>query len=192
MNPLWYGYGTLIALLLWLLLYVYVRARRRTRPVGPPCQAHRTLFGPEERFLFSVLKQAVGDEFEVFGKIRASEILRPRKGASRNEARDLLRAMAGRRFTFVLCHKADLSIAAIVEMNRHDHARKSLDAGDPAAELCRAAGLPLIPIQASPYYDPEEIRAAILEEVRREPVFPAELDGHRIEPRISSLDGLPF
>lgn len=190
MNPLWYGYGALIALLLWLLLYV--RARRRTRPVGPPCQAHRTLFSPGERFLFSVLKQAVGDEFEVFGKIRASEILRPRKDASRSEARDLLRVMAGRRFTFVLCHKADLSIAAIVDMDRHGHARKSPDAGDPAAELCRAAGLPLISIPASPHYDPEEIRAAILEEVRREPVFPAELDGRRIEPRISSLDGLPF
>lgn len=190
MNPLWYGYGALIVLLLWLLLYL--RARRHMRPVGFSCQAQRTLFDPEERFLFSALKEAIGDQFEVFGKIHASEILHPRKGASRNEARDLLRAMAGRRFTFVLCHKADLSIAAIVEMSRHGHARKFPEAGDPAAELCRAANLPLIPIQASPYYDPEEIRATILEEVRREPVFPVELDGRRIEPRISSLDGLPF
>jgi hypothetical protein len=150
------------------------------------------LFNLGERSLFSVLKQAVGDEFEVFGKVCASEILQPRQGTSRNQARDLLRAIAGRKFTFVLCHKADLSIAAIVEMNRHGHARKSRDEGDPAAELCRAVGLPLITIAAGPYYDLEEIRTAILEEVRREPVFPDELNGRRIEPRISNLDGLPL
>jgi hypothetical protein len=150
------------------------------------------LFSPEERSLFAVLKHAVGDEFEVFGKIRASEILKPRQGVSRNQARVLLRAMVGRRFTFVLCHKADLSVAAIVEMNRHGHARKSSDAGDRAAELCHATDLPLISIPASLYYDPEEIRTVILEEVRREPVLPTEFDGGRIEPRISSLKGLPF
>lgn len=192
MNWLWYIYGAAGVLLLWLLIRVLPR-RKLKRARTLPCQIKRILFSPEEQALFAVLKNAVADEFEVFAKIRASDVLAPHRNVGRKEAGELYQTMAGRRFAFVLCHKADLSVACVVELAEHGTGRKAQDADDPVALLCYAAGLPLIRIPASPYYDAIEIAQMVSDEVRREPaIIHGESEGGRIEPRISNLEDLKF
>ncbi|WP_333687904.1 DUF2726 domain-containing protein [Methylococcus capsulatus] len=192
MNWLWYLYGAAAVLAIGGLLRTLPRRKlRRARTL--PCQIKRILFSPEEHALFAVLKSAIGDDFEVFAKIRASDILSPHRGSGRREAGELYQSMAGRRFTFVLCHKPDLSVAGIVELAEHGAGRKAQEADEPVALLCHAAGLPLIRIPASPYYDMGEIARQIRDEIRREPVFiHGDGEGGRIEPRISSLEDLKF
>ncbi|QJD29845.1 DUF2726 domain-containing protein [Methylococcus geothermalis] len=192
MNWLWYIYGAAGLMVAWWLIRAIPRRKlKRARTV--PCQIKRMLFSPEEQALFAVLKGAVGDEFEIFAKIRASDILSPHRGAGRREAGELYQSMAGRRFTFVLCHKADLSVAGIVELAEHGAGRKAQDTDDPVALLCHAAGLPLIRIPASPYYDAGEIARQVMDEIRREPaIVHGDGEGGRIEPRISNLEDLKF
>ncbi|MDF9391844.1 MULTISPECIES: DUF2726 domain-containing protein [Methylococcus] len=189
---LWYLYG-LAALLAvgWLIRAIPRRKLKRARTM--PCQIKRILFSPEEHALFAVLKSAIGNEFEIFAKIRASDILSPHPGIGRREAGELYQSMAGRRFTFVLCHKPDLSVAGIVELAEHGTGRKLQEPDDPVVLLCHAAGLPLIRIPASPYYDTGEIARQVKDEIRREPVFVhGDSESGRIEPRISSLEDLKF
>ncbi|UZR29268.1 DUF2726 domain-containing protein [Methylococcus mesophilus] len=192
MNWLWYIYGAAALVAVGGLMRAIPRRRlRRARSL--PCQIKRVLFSPEEHALFAVLKSAVEEEFEIFAKIRASDILSPHRSIARKEAAELYQSMAGRRFTFVLCHKADLSVAGIVELTEHAAGRKSQEADDPVALLCHAAGLPLIRIPASPYYDPGEIARQVRDEIRREPaIIHGDSEGGRIEPRISSLEDLKF
>ncbi|QXP83496.1 DUF2726 domain-containing protein [Methylococcus sp. ANG] len=192
MNWLWYLYGAAALLAVsWLIRAIPRRKLRRARTL--PCQIKRILFSPEEHALFAVLKSAVEDEFEIFAKIRASDILSPHRGISRKEAGKLYQSMAGRRFTFVLCHKADLSVAGIVELGEHGAGRKAQETDDPVALLCHAAGLPLIRVPASPYYDTGEIARQVRDEIRREPaIVHGDSEGGRIEPRISNLEDLKF
>ncbi|MEW6037302.1 MAG: DUF2726 domain-containing protein [Pseudomonadota bacterium] len=192
MNWLWYLYGAAALLAVGGLMRAIPRRKlRRARTL--PCQIKRILFSPEEHTLFAVLKSAVEDEFEIFAKIRASDILSPHRGIGRKEAGELYQSMAGRRFTFVLCHKADLSVAGVVELAGHAAERKAQDADDPVALLCHAAGLPLIRVPASPYYDSGEIGRQVREEIRREPAIAhGDSEGGRIEPRISNLENLKF
>lgn len=191
MNWLWYIYGAAGVLALGLLIRALTR-RNDKRARAVPCQVNRVLFSPEEQALFAVLKYAIGDDFEVFAKIRASDVLSPHRGISRKEAGDLYKAMAGRRFTFVLCLKVDLSVAGVVELAEHGHSRRTADPDDPVVLLCRSSGLPLVRIPASPYYEPGEIERLVMDEIRREPALPMEAEGGRREPRISSLDGIKF
>ena len=41
----------------------------------PSYQAAKALFTPAERSFFGVLKQTVGAEFEIFGKVRVADII---------------------------------------------------------------------------------------------------------------------
>ncbi|MEY2700063.1 MAG: hypothetical protein RIQ52_818 [Pseudomonadota bacterium] len=176
-----------------LMLFVLRRSPdRRLHALRPPFEKHTQLFTPEERALFLVLQQAVAGDFAVFGKLRVADILHPSRHADKAILKPLLRQLSGRRFQFVLCHKADLSVAGVVQMEERSHHRRPHDAPlDPLIEICSQVGLPLVRIIASPCYEVSEIQQKIMDEVRREPVFVAEPDGRK-EPRISGLDHIDF
>lgn len=178
-----------------VLMMVFISRRnpgRRSHILKPPFEKHTQLFTPEERALFLVLQQALAGDFVVLGKLRVADILHPGRNADKTVLKPLLRQLSGRRFQFVLCHEADLSVAGVVQMEERGRHRKPQDAPlDPLIDVCAQAGLPMVRIIASPYYEVGEIQQKIMDEVRREPVFVAEPDGRK-EPRISSLDHIDF
>lgn len=163
---------------------------RRGKSARPGYQKRDFLFSPEERLFFAALKQAVGEEYEIFGRIPAREVVVPRLGSGRNPPQDELDDLAGHYFPFVLCDKADLSIACAVQLQEHAFAgKKSAAPVDPLRPVCQAAGLPLVHFEAGPLYDAHEIREAIAAAVRKEPLYVIESDGRR-EPRFSGLENL--
>ncbi len=148
------------------------------------------LFSPEERLFHAALKQAVGDDYEVFGKIRAGDVVFLRPNSSRNGQQAEFEAIEDHHFAFLLCNKSDLSIACAVLLREHIVAgKKSPGAPDPLKPICHAAGLPLVAFEAGPLYDANEIKEAIAQAVRKEPLYLTESDGRK-EPRISRLDNL--
>jgi hypothetical protein len=161
------------------------------KPSKTGYQKRDFLFSPEERLFLVALKEAVGEDYEVFGKVRASDILSPRPHSARGNAAEDHPLLAERSFAFLLCSKPDLSVACAVEL--HDHAipgkKPQPQAPDTLKAACFAAGLPLVPFEVGPWYAPHEIKEAIAQAVRKEPVYLTESDGRK-EPRISRLDNL--
>jgi hypothetical protein len=148
------------------------------------------LFSPEQRLFHAALIQAAGDDYAVFGPIRVGDLVSPRSSSSRNAAPPEFEVVEDRRFPFVLCNKADLSIACAVQLQEHVIAGKKPQAApDPLKPICQSAGLPLLAFEAGPWYDAGEIKDAIAQAVRKEPLYLTEADGRK-EPRISRLDNL--
>jgi hypothetical protein len=148
------------------------------------------LFSAEERAFYFALKEAVGDDYEIFGKIPVIELISSREDEANRGARKTFEQVADRCFDFILCSKADLSIVCALELYEHAvSARRSRAPEDPLRPICDAAGLPLVRIEAGPFYDTNEIKQTIASSVRKDPLYLPEPDGRK-EPRISIIEDL--
>lgn len=180
-----------IALVAVAALALKAMLGRGRKPPRIGYQKRDFLFAPEERLFLAALRQAVGEDYEVFGKIRADAILTPRPTGRGNPREDSGDPLAGYHFDFVLCRKEDLAIACAVRLQDHfpTGRNKPQEPADILKQACQAAGLPLVGFATQPMYDAHEIAEAIAQTVRQEPVYLTE-SGGRKEPRISRLDNL--
>jgi len=148
------------------------------------------LLSPEDRVFFFALKQAVGEDYEIFGKIPVAELISLRNEEASNGTQKTFDQIADRCLDFVLCDKTDLSVACALELYEHSlSGKRSATLADPLRAICDAAGLPLVRIEAGPFYDAMEIKQTITSAVRKEPLYLAESDGRK-EPRIPSIEDL--
>lgn len=179
-----------IALAAMLLLAVRGWSGRGGKAGRTGYQKQDFLFTPEERLFYTALKQAVGEDYEIFGKIRASDLIAPRPSARGNPSPEELEVLSEHHFAFVLCNRSDLAVACAVQLQEHfQGGRKSQRQPEPLAPACHAAGLPLVVFAAGPWYDLNELRETIAQAVRKEPLYVAESHGRR-EPRISGLENI--
>jgi hypothetical protein len=183
----WAILGGAIAAVIAVLVF-RVLSERRGKPARPGFQKKDFLLSPEERLFFTTLKQAVGEDYEIFGRIQAFDVLSPRSGSGRNVPRDEFETIREQHFPFVLCKKGDLSIACAMQLREHSFGgKKSSAPADVLKSVCHAAGLPFVIIESGPMYDINEIRESIAAAVCREPLYLTESDGRK-EPRISGLE----
>lgn len=180
-----------IAVAALLLVLFRTMSGQRGKSLRPGYQKRDFLFTPEERLFLAALRDAVGEDYDIFGKVRIEAVLTPRPGSGRANAReDEFEAIAAQHFPFLLCRKADLAIACAVQLLDHSLAgTSSRESEDLLRPACQAAGLPLVGFEAGPLYDPHEIREAIAAAVRKEPLYVTEAGGRK-EPRFSGLDNL--
>jgi hypothetical protein len=187
MNGLILGGIVLAAVVLLLLRKLFGRGGK---PARAGYQKRDFLFSPEERLFHAALKQAVGENYEIFGKIRIRDVVSLRPPLSRKDSREEFEILGEGHFTFVLCNKSDLSVACAVQLRGHAFAgKKASGHPDPLKSICHAVGLPLVLFEAGPWYDANEVKDAIAQAVRKEPLYLTESDGRK-EPRISRLDNL--
>lgn len=149
------------------------------------------LLSAEERQFFHALRKAAGEEYTIFGKIRIDDIITPRSAASADAAWNALQASGEAYFPFVLCKPSDLSIACAIQLIQHQlHGRQmTKNNSNNLKTICVAAGLPLVRLEAGPFYDHHDIRQAVAEAVRKEPLFISEADGRK-EPTIAEMEKL--
>ncbi|CAL1239217.1 DUF2726 domain-containing protein [Candidatus Methylocalor cossyra] len=181
----WSWIGGIALVLLAISLFRWSSGRGgRTSRAG--CRRREFLFSPEERLFYAALRQALGEDYAIFGKIRVGDLVTP--SAPRGELREAFEAVADRPVTFVLCRPSDLSVACAVELKQRPFpGTEAALPGDPLKRLCWAAGLPLVRFEVGSDYEAAEIRDTIARAVAAEPLPLAEPDGRR-EPHISCLD----
>jgi hypothetical protein len=172
------GAGLLAALLLWLLQRRQWAGSRGSRTTW---QRQGFLLSPEERAFLPALREAIGGDYDIFGKVRIRDVLAPRSGQASPEDQ----ARIAGHFSFVLCQRPDLAIACAVRL---------LPAGTGPRDgrlrgICQSAGLPVVEIEAEPLYDHRALRAAIAAAIRMEPLAVQEPHGRR-EPGFSGLKDL--
>jgi hypothetical protein len=175
-----------------LLLLIKAFSRRGGKAAKHPYQKHIALFSPDDRVFYRTLKEAVGDEYEIFGKIRVADVVLPKKGASRNDARLAFSPIAGRRFDFVLCDKANLTVVCAIQLRDKANPTKwADDQNNPLKTVCEAVGLPFVRCDIKADYSIGEIREKLKGALRKEPFFLTETDGRK-EPRISNIEDMKF
>lgn len=181
-----------IVVLIVLVLLVKAFAGRGGKAVKYPYQKHSALFSPDDRAFYRTLKGAVGDEYEIFGKIRVADIVLPRKGASRHDARLAFSPIAGRHFDFVLCDKTNLTVVCAIQLRDKANPTKwTDDQNNPLKTVCEAVGLPFVRCDIKADYSVGEIRDKLKGALRKEPFFLIETDGRK-EPRISNIEDMKF
>lgn len=182
----------LIGLPACLLVFITVYRRIRANRSGRITYTRKEfLLTAEERVFYEALRQAISESFEIFPMIHVEDLIAPRDPAIRDKTWDLLDAAEETVIPFVLARKSDLGIACAIQLIQHRglRSRDRVSNESPLRTICQAAGLPLIRMEAGPFYDNEDIRQSVAEAVRREPLFITESDGRR-EPTLDRLERL--
>jgi hypothetical protein len=183
-----------IAVLSLIGIVLLFRAFRTRRPVRASYHKQDFLFTPEERQVYLALREAVGAEYAILGQVRVEDVIEPRSFAHPDPDWEQLVAAGEDTFPFLLCKLPDLSIACAVQLIEHRPARPSRQGSrneHPLKAVCAAVALPLLRIEAGPFYDRNDLRQAVADAVRKEPLFITEGDGRK-EPTLATLEKLKF
>jgi len=124
-----------------------------------PYEKIETLFSPAERSFMGVLNQAIGEQVQIFGKVRVADVIAPKKGMNRSEWQKAFNKISGKHFDFLVCDKKDLSVLFAIELDDKSHNTKKRQERDAFLKgTSNSADLPLIQIPAQATYNINEIK----------------------------------
>ena len=148
------------------------------------------IFKADEKAFFRTMKDAVGGEYEIFGKIRVTDIIVPKKGASAHAVKKAFNSIEDCYFDFVLCEKTNLAVVCVVQLQDKTHSVRQNEK-DTLIPICENLGLPLVRFAITTDYSAGEIQEKLHKAIIKGPFLLVETDGSK-EPRISSVDGMKF
>lgn len=156
---LWIVLGLVIIVALAFLVFLKAKVQGESVSLDYPYVKQEVLFSPAERSFLGVLTQAVGNEAQIFGKVRVADIITPKKGMPRSDWQKAFNKISGKHFDFILCDKDDLSILCVVELDDSSHNAKNRKERDLfLVGACKSSSVPLIQVPAKSTYNIGEIR----------------------------------
>ena len=151
----------LLALLVIVLLNAVLRSKKRTVSTDQ-YQGRLALFTAAELAFYDKLKAAVGDRYQVFGKVRLADVIEPKQGLSKAARQSALDGIASTNLDFVLALPGSLNIACVIELDSSSHRKQGRVEHDDFVENALAgANVPLIRFQAQPMYSVDEINDSL-------------------------------
>ena len=171
-----YSYISL-ALVIALIVLVRVAFPGLLRRSGPVYARRESLFTAAEFRFLQVLRRALPSELEVFAKVRVADVLQPLQGLDPNAWRAAFNRITGKHLDFVLCDRESGRLVCAIELNDRSHERRERRERDEMlTDACAGAGFPLLMIPAARDYDPESLRATILEAMGKYPAPPLSVE----------------
>ncbi|OIO69169.1 MAG: topoisomerase [Zetaproteobacteria bacterium CG12_big_fil_rev_8_21_14_0_65_55_1124] len=142
-----------------LVLFLVRKLQGASTTGALPYARKGQLFTKAERSFYGVLKQAVGDRYEIFGHVRLADLLTVKKGLLSNGQRQSAQnKIQSKHCDFVLCDPGDLSIVAGIELDDSSHrAAKRIERDNFINQAFKEAELPLLRIKARASYSSREI-----------------------------------
>jgi len=127
-----------------------------------PYKKKEYLLTKAENSFFQVLRSAVGQEYEIFAKVRLADLLYLPKGS--DNAQTHRNKIFQKHVDFVLCDPVKVSPLLAIELDDSSHQKASRQERDSFVdEAFRAAELPLLRIVASRAYSPKELSGRVRE-----------------------------
>ncbi len=156
-SVLW-GLGALLALIVVLALLF------RPRVPKFPYDAIPHLFTPAERSFLRVLREVIGPEHQIFGKVRVADALQVRKGLPGAAWRQAFNRIQAKHFDYLICRTADSAILLAIELDDKSHERPDRIARDRFLERATAAAkLPLLRVPCQKHYSASTLANLIRE-----------------------------
>ncbi|WP_296806919.1 DUF2726 domain-containing protein [Thiocapsa sp.] len=165
------GLGALAAVAFAFSLWRRLRQRNRL-----PYRVDAFLLSPPQRAFAAVLERAVGQEYRIYAKVRAADIIEVERRLDRRARERAAERLVEQVFDFVICTRESSAIACAVNLA----ARSRLSRRPPKNRLdriCAAAKLPFVRFRESDVYSVVEIE---------EQVFSA-MQTIRVHPRAEEL-----
>ncbi len=127
-----------------------------------PYEACRYFFSRAENSFFQTLRQAVGDRYVIFAKVRLCDVIDVARGTE-NRQRHWNRIQS-KHLDFLLCDPKDFRPAVAIELDDSSHERADrAERDDFVNAALHAAGLPCIRIPAARGYSPAELLRRVAE-----------------------------
>jgi len=124
-----------------------------------PYQKQDSLFTPAGRLFLGVLQQAVGNQYEVFGKVGLADVIKVNSGLVRTAQQSALNRIQSIYLDYVVCDSGDLSIQFAVELDDQSHAQsKRMDRDAFVDQALQAAAVKLFRFPANRAYSVQELR----------------------------------
>lgn len=121
-----------------------------------------TLLSPAERSFFGVLKQAIGDTYQIQCKVRLADILAPQKSPSRSDWQKAFNRISNKHLDFVLVRPETTEIILAIELDDSSHTREDRRQRDDFVDAAmQSAGLPLVHFPAKSAYSVQEVRSML-------------------------------
>ena len=155
-----------IAAVIVVVLAVFVlrlSQKKGRQPAEYPYKKLDVLFTPAERSFLGVLNQAVGENAQIFGKVRVADVIAPKKGMPRSDWQKAFNKISGKHFDFLLCDRNDLSVLCAIELNDSSHnSKKGKDRDTFLKAACQSANVPLVQFAARATYNIGEIQSSLV------------------------------
>lgn len=144
------------------VLFAFILSLRRSlkQRLRLPYLADETLFTPSQRAFKSVLEQAVGNDYRVYGRVRVADVVGLRSRLSRREQERAQARLGERCFDFLVCTPDTTAIACAVNLSPQSRLRKQLPK-DRLDRICAAARLPFLRFRESDIYSVADIEEQI-------------------------------
>lgn len=156
----------IITFLIIIALFIFIKKKKSTKELiyvqrGP-------LFTKAERSFYGVLKQIVGTEFEVFGKVRVADILTPEKTTNKSIWYKAFNGISAKHFDFVICNPGDLSVLCVVELDDSSHNKKDrIKRDDFIDRACKSAGITIVRFAAARSYSLKDVSEVLANNVEK-------------------------
>jgi very-short-patch-repair endonuclease len=152
----------LLAAGVFVLLVIVWLLFRREAPF--PYEPARALLTNGERAFARILREAVGNDFQICHKVRLADVIVVRSGTSAKHRMRCFNRICGKHLDFVLCHPETFEVLGIVELDDRSHREASRRERDAFIdEALTAAGLPILHMPAQRSYSARKLRSQILE-----------------------------
>jgi very-short-patch-repair endonuclease len=143
----------------------WMRRQRGGQPVsiGPlPYQKKWYLLSPAERDFYDALRQAVGDDYLIFAKVRLLDLLWLPQNLSNRQTH--LNRVQAKHVDFVLCHPQTVAPALVIELDDASHQLPERQERDIFLnEVLLVAGIPLLRVPVRKSFSAPALRGQILE-----------------------------
>ena len=157
--PEWAWIGLMIGTGL-VVAVVVVRGRRQDLPYV----AAKGLLSPAERAFFLVLQRAVGEEYQLFAKVRVGDILQVRPGVEGKRRFAAFGRISSKHADFVACDARTFAVVGVIELDDRSHEREDRRRRDEFFDAAmNVAGVPVLRVAARRAYDVKELREAVRE-----------------------------
>jgi very-short-patch-repair endonuclease len=148
-----------LAALAVLLSLRWLRNREPAFPYDPA----DALLTPAEKAFFAILQQAVGEDFNLFAKVRLADLVVVRRGLRSKFRMRAFNRICGKHIDFVLCDPDSYAVLAAIELDDRSHERRARRQRDIFIDgALTAAGIPVLHVAAQRRYSVAKLRDQVL------------------------------
>ena len=148
------------ALLLFALFARWLRGREPAFPYEPA----EAVLTPAEIAFYEVLLEAVGEDFDIFAKVRLADVIVVRPGLPNNYRMRAFNRISAKHLDFVLCDPESYVVIGVIELDDRSHLRENRRVRDDFIDgALEAAGIPILHTPAQRRYLASKLRDQVLD-----------------------------
>ena len=124
-----------------------------------PYVAAPSLLTPAERAFFAVLRQALGEDYHLFAKVRLGDILEVQRGVSGKRRFAAFGRISSKHADFVACDPGTFAVRGVIELDDRSHLQRHRQERDQFFDAALAvADIPVLRVTVQRTYSPKDLR----------------------------------